>query len=207
MMRLKLLIWMYNCAFFGFKNYFLKSIVKLEGGYMYSEFVRRVYESQFRIEIGYGTYGGCFNKKNINAPVKFGNYCSIAPNVKIYRANHPDDTFTTHPIVFNPIAGYVCSDKLIRPKLTIGNDVWIGEDVIILPSVDRISDGVIIGAGSIVTKNIDVSYSVYAGNPVQFIRRRFSDDIIHKLEASKWWKLKKIQLIDEMSKLNKLING
>ena len=54
--------------------------------------------------------------------------------------------------------------------IIIGNDVWIGARVIILPGV-QISDGAVIGAGSVVTYNVD-SYDVVAGNPAKLIRKR-----------------------------------
>lgn len=55
-------------------------------------------------------------------------------------------------------------------KINIGNDVWIGQRVIILPGV-TIGDGAIIGAGSVVTKNVN-DYDIVAGNPARVIRNR-----------------------------------
>lgn len=84
----------------------LSIIAKKSGGFAYSLEVRKIYENIHNIRIGYGTYGGCFNLENIPANVTFGNYCSIASGVKIFRANHPIDLFTTHPILYNPAMGY-----------------------------------------------------------------------------------------------------
>lgn len=88
---------------------------------MYSSTIRKIYSKLYKIEIGYGTYGGCFNKANITDSVKFGNYCSIAGNIRIFRANHPKHTFTSPPLIYNPIAGFVKSDQLDRPKINIGH--------------------------------------------------------------------------------------
>ncbi len=182
----------------------LKCISRLEGGYMYSKTIRVIYENMHKIKVGYGSYGGCFNLQNIPSGVEFGNYCSIAPNIKIFRANHPKEEFTLHPILYNPVAGYVNEDKLIRNKLVIGNDVWIGENVIILPSVMRINNGSIIGAGSVVTKNVE-SYNIVAGNPARIIGMRFSANKVEEIEASKWWELDKKELINKIPAFQRLV--
>lgn len=67
----------------------------------------------------------------------------------------------------------------------IGNDVWIGENVTILPGV-HIGDGAIIGANSVVSKDVK-PYSIVAGNPIKEIKKRFNDEQIKILENIKWW--------------------
>jgi virginiamycin A acetyltransferase len=179
----------------------IRLILKVDGGYMYSTTIRKIYKEKLNIEIGYGSYGGCFNSP-IPPNVIFGNYCSIAENIRIFRANHPKNAFTTHPILYNPVAGYVDEDKLERPQLTIGHDVWIGEWVIILPKVKSIGNGAIIGAGSIVTKDI-APYSIVAGNPAKIIGQRFTDEFIKQIEETQWWKMVKEELIMKIPILNK----
>jgi virginiamycin A acetyltransferase len=149
-----------------FRGLIQSQIVKREGGQMYSPTLRAIYKRRFNIEIGYGSYGGCFNAKDIPAGVSFGNYCSIAPSIRIFRANHPKDTFTSHPLLYNPVAGYVDKDQLTRPALKVGHDVWIGEWAVILPGVKTIGNGAMIGAGSIVTKDVE-PYTVVGGNPAK----------------------------------------
>ncbi|WP_080905243.1 CatB-related O-acetyltransferase [Parabacteroides sp. Marseille-P3160] len=178
-------------------------ILKMEGGPMYSTTIRKIYKEK-GIEIGYGTYGGCFSS-SIPSNVSFGNYCSVAQNIRIFRANHPKDLFTTHPILYNPVAGYVKNDKLVRPHLKIGHDVWIGEWSIILPSVSFIGNGAIIGAGSVVTKNV-VPYTIVAGNPAKIIGLRFNNDVIEKLEKSQWWDLSKNELILRINEFREILN-
>ena len=70
-------------------------------------------------------------------------------------------------------------------RTTIGNDVWIGNRVMIKAGVN-ISDGAVIGMGSIVTKDIG-PYEIWAGNPARMIRKRFDDETIAALEEMKWW--------------------
>ena len=67
----------------------------------------------------------------------------------------------------------------------IGNDVWIGLNVIIMRGV-VIGDGAVVAAGSIVTSNVE-PYSIVAGIPAKHIRFRFSDYQIRKLKEIKWW--------------------
>lgn len=185
---------------------FLKKIVKREGGQMYSKTLRAIYKKQYGIEVGYGSYGGCFNlSNNIPNNVIFGNWCSIAKEVRIFRANHPKNTFTSHPLVYNPVAGYVKEDMLNRPQLIVGHDVWIGEWSIILPKVCSIGNGAIIGAGSVVTKDV-APYSIVAGNPAKCIGMRFDKITIEKLENSGWWQKDKEALITELSELNNIVD-
>ena len=70
-------------------------------------------------------------------------------------------------------------------QILIGNDVWVGANVKILGGV-KIGSGAVIGANTIVTKDIP-PYSVVVGNSSRIIKYRFSDDIIQKLLAIKWW--------------------
>lgn len=188
------------------KRYLERWIAKKEKGYAYSGTIRKIYADNYNIQIGYGTYGGCFNKANISRGVTFGNYCSIASNVRIFRANHPADTFTSHPILYSPLMHYVKKDMLHRPPLYIGHDVWIGANVIILPGVKNIGNGAMIGAGSVVTKDV-APYSIIVGNPAKQIKKRFNDSIIEKLEKTKWWELEFDDLTKKIHKFNSIVNG
>ena len=73
----------------------------------------------------------------------------------------------------------------IFKRTTIGNDVWIGNRVMVKAGV-KIADGAVIGMGSIVTKDIG-PYEIWAGNPARMIRKRFDDETIATLEEMKWW--------------------
>jgi len=75
------------------------------------------------------------------------------------------------------MGGYVNEDKLIRPEIVIGHDVWIGHSAIILPSVNFIGNGAIIAAGSVVSKNVE-PYTIVVGNPAKQIKKRFNDGTI-----------------------------
>jgi virginiamycin A acetyltransferase len=83
----------------------------------------------------------------------------------------------------------------LKGDTVVGNDVWIGQNVTILPGV-KIGNGVIIGANSTVGSDIE-PYTIVAGNPVKQIRKRFDDELITLLEQLKWWDLP-IQRIQEL---------
>lgn len=90
------------------------------------------------------------------APVTIGDNCQMAPNVAVYTAGHP-----VHPAVRNTAYEYGI-------EVTIGDNVWIGGNTVILPGV-HIGDNTVIGAGSVVTRDIP-SWCVAAGNPCKVIR-------------------------------------
>ena len=91
------------------------------------------------------------------AKVTIGDNCQIAPGVSIYTAGHP-----VHPAVRNTLYEYGIA-------MSIGNNVWIGGNCVICPGV-HIGDNTVIGAGSIVTRDIP-AWCVAAGNPCTVIRR------------------------------------
>jgi acetyltransferase-like isoleucine patch superfamily enzyme len=125
--------------------------------------------------------------------VDVGNFSSIGPDVKIGLARHPSRTFvSTYPAFYsNDNGGCPLSfrEKKIFddsvPKTSIGNDVWIGSNVII-PGGIRIGTGAIVAAGSVVVNDVP-PYAVVGGNPAKVIRHRFSDEQIEILLASEWW--------------------
>lgn len=67
----------------------------------------------------------------------------------------------------------------------VGNDVWMGQNVTVLPGV-RIGDGAIIGANSVVASDIP-PYTIAAGNPCRVIRPRFDPELTHYLQKLQWW--------------------
>lgn len=127
-----------------------------------------------------------------------GKFCCLANKCKFVMsgAQHHLNPFTAYPLFWNfinepDVKNYfeILPDKKYFHKkcgnTIIGNDVWIGYDALIMPGV-RIGDGAVIGARSVVTKDIP-PYAVVAGNPAKIIRKRFDDDIVEKLVEIKWW--------------------
>lgn len=133
-----------------------------------------------------------------------GAFCSIAENVCIGHAEHPYHQFSTSPVFYktdNPLE----TTKFVQQEIDefkttiIGNDVWIGYNAYIRSGV-TIGDGCIIGAGAIVTKNIE-PYCVVAGVPARVIKKRFDEATILKLQQDQWWDLDDEKLL-EYSKQN-----
>lgn len=90
------------------------------------------------------------------AKVTIGDNCQMAPNVAIYTAGHP-----LHPVSRNSMYEYGI-------EVTIGDNVWIGGNTVIMPGV-HIGSNTVIGAGSVVTKDIP-DWVVAAGNPCRVIK-------------------------------------
>ena len=144
-----------------------------------------------------------------------GRYCSFASRVSIGAANHPLDALSTHEFVYKDInsqfgesfhsGGAVTpiQKSLWKIRTKIGNDVFIGDNAVVL-SGRSIGDGAVIGAGSVVTKDIE-PYSIVVGNPAKKIRLRFTKEEIRLLLESRWWEysiddLKEIRSNNESNK-------
>ena len=168
----------------------IRFFAKKEGGVYRSKTIRRLFVNNRSIDAGYGSYG--WTSDLIDGPAKIGNYISIGKNVRRISVNHLFNTATSHPCLFSPSFGWVNHDDRERMHLEIGNDVWIGDNAIILPSVSSIGDGAIVAAGAVVSKNIP-PYEIWGGVPARCIRR-FPDDIVKGLEEVKWWELPEEEL-------------
>ena len=121
-----------------------------------------------------------------------GKFCSIACGAKFLFncANHTLKSLSTYtfPLFFEewdlPKSDVVSAwDN--KGDIVIGNDVWIGYDAIIMAGV-TIGDGAIIGTRAVVTKDVE-PYSIVGGVPAKEIRKRFSTDIIARLQELQWW--------------------
>ena len=139
-----------------------------------------------------GKFSYCVNWLNVlgeenQVPLKIGRFCSIAQGVTILLGGgHRPDWVTTYPF------SYIFSEFKNTPGLpatkggvVIGNDVWIGMNSLILSGV-HIGDGAIIGAYSVVTKDVE-PYTIVAGNPAKVVRKRFDQETIDELLRIKWW--------------------
>ena len=127
-------------------------------------------------------YGG-------RSKLTIGNFCSIAKDVTfLLGGSHIISWPTTFP--FTTVLGVKNNPSEPKPQYAetkVGNDVWIGYGATILSGV-TIGDGAIIGAKSVVSKDIE-PYSIVVGNPPKLLRYRYSEKIINSLLEKKWWDL------------------
>ena len=135
-----------------------------------------------------------------------GKFCQIAAGVEFVMngANHQMNAVSTFP--FYTLQGWdmappAPADLPLRGDTVVGNDVWIGQNAVILPGV-RIGDGAIIGASSVVGGDV-APYTIVAGNPARAIRKRFGDTLIDLLLEWKWWDRE----IDEVNRLIPLLTS
>lgn len=149
------------------------------------------------VRLGAFSYALGSGKSEIWGPTTIGRYCSIAPGAIIGAPAHPTGHLSTHPFAFSASSflrmfpefrrihtrdrdgGQVAGD------VEIGNDVWLGQNVIILNGL-RIGHGAIIAAGSVVTRNVE-DYAIVGGVPARVIRKRFDPGIVDRLLALEWW--------------------
>ena len=118
-----------------------------------------------------------------DAPLRIGKYCSIASGVKflVDGGNHQIDGITSFP--FRSVISNIKTDR--KTGITIGNDVWIGVDAIILNGV-AIGNGVTIAAGSIVTKDVP-DYCIVAGAPAKIIKEKCPEEQRNAMNRIQWW--------------------
>lgn len=152
-----------NSRYLGFfshcRCWYLHKVMKVLSSVESTKIENRVYLSQFRnVKIG----RGCRINENVFIQsAVIGDKVLIAPNVAILSKSH------NHSMVDIPIVDQGESEDVVP---IIGSDVWIGRNAIVFPGV-KIGDGAIIGACSLVNKDVE-PYTIVAGIPAQFIKNR-----------------------------------
>lgn len=146
--------------------------------------------------------------------LRIGRYCSIAPDLQTGWDNHPTDWVSSSMINYvQDLHGWANfagrpdfkpehSFKSMPGQTIIGNDVWTGYGVFIAAGV-TIGDGAIIGAKSVVTRDVP-PYAIAVGSPARVIRYRFPERVVDELMRLQWWKYK---LLDMPPGLAKDIRG
>lgn len=145
-----------------------------------------------------------YSFSSFDREVSIGAYCSISWNVKVMGINHPMETFSTTAALYerHPMFNAAFDDLGItrsyrrnpqKPLPVIGNDVWIGQDVLLKRGI-TIGDGAVIAGGSLVVKDVP-SYAIVGGSPAKVIRYRFTETEREALQASRWWEFAMPDLI------------
>ncbi len=104
-------------------------------------------------------------KIDLTGTIRMGDWCMIGEGARILTHDHYHEGRDKPLLLLQQEKGVKWQDKII------GNDVWIHESIILM-QVTEIPDGVVIGAGSVVTKNPEVPYGIYCGNPAKLIGER-----------------------------------
>ncbi len=136
-------------------------------------------EPPFRCDYGANIYVGNNFYANFECiildqcPIRIGDNVLFGPRVSLYSAGHPIDAQIRNSYL-----------EFGKP-ITIGSDVWVGGDTVILGGV-TVGSNVVIGAGSVVTKDIP-SGCIAVGNPCRVLRRITEEDRAYWLAAAKEW--------------------
>lgn len=142
-------------------------------------------------EVSLGDYSYAMQDCEIWA-ADIGKFVNIASHVRINATNHPSWRATQHHFTYR--AGDYFEDASHEEdifewrrdhRVTIGHDSWFGHGAIVLPGIS-IGNGAIVGAGCVVTKNVE-PYAIVGGTPATFIKRRFSQTIGDRLDQLSWW--------------------
>lgn len=139
---------------------------------------------------------GKYSRIGVNCQVTsatIGNFTAIGKDTVITVGQHPTNYLTSHSIFYKK-GNWGWHDDWIAPidfksdkHVTIGNDVWIGRQCIIMDGVE-IGDGAIVATGAVVTKDVP-PYAIVGGVPAKVIKYKFPQEVIDRLEEIKWWNL------------------
>jgi virginiamycin A acetyltransferase len=166
------------------------------------------------VRIGRHTY---INSGILWDDIEVGRYCSISYNVLIGPRHHPTNFLSTWVSFYEQTAYY--SDDNDQRRTMIGNDVWIGANVVVRKGI-HLEDGAIIGAGAIVIDDVP-AYSIVGGVPAHVLKYRFNQPIIKRLLELKWWEMPEtflkqlnfskveecIDLLEHMKQENLIVSG
>jgi acetyltransferase-like isoleucine patch superfamily enzyme len=147
---------------------------------------RAVIHNEAAIEIGRGSLLGADAELNLfTARLSIGAFCHTSSYFAAIGSRHTLHLPSTFAVSRGPFAFLgESADKV--GDIAIGNDVWFGARVIVLPGV-RVADGCVVGAGSVVTRSLDEPYGIYAGNPARLLRHRFPRPVVERLLRLAWW--------------------
>lgn len=136
----------------------------------------------------------------VSGTPRIGRYCSIGANFSIGEPDHPTSWLSTSSFQYEPgkfafapeMKGFSTTERstvngpaMNRPSV-IGNDVWIGSNVMVLRGV-TVGDGAVIAAGAVVVRDV-APYTVVGGVPARVIRNRFDNPAMTAaLAKSRWW--------------------
>ena len=160
-----------------------------------------------KLTIGRGSYlSGELIVYGYNGTLQIGKYCSMAGRLVLIcgESFHQSKRLSTYPFPFmSPFKNYNIKDKLFdsissfpETKIIIGNDVSIGEDVLITKNV-QIGNGAVIAAKSVLIHDVP-PYAIVIGNPATIVSYRYSKKEIEMIEKIKWWNWSTKKIIENI---------
>jgi len=177
-----------------FKSY---STLEIEAPCRLGDLVADIPASIDKLTIGAYTY--IRSDSELLSVSEIGRFCSIGRNVMIGL------TPRNHPINWVSTSGHVSRgyEEQCQP-LTIGHDVWIAHNAVIMAGIS-IGHGAVIACNAVVTKDV-APYQIVAGNPAKAIRFRFPPEQVQSLLKSEWWQydIKQLQAMnfEDVDKFN-----
>lgn len=153
-----------------------------------------------KVTLGKGSYTGT---NTILKNSAIGKYCCLGWNISIGGGQHNYSNVSMYTDYwYHRTFGILCLDNSdsvneTAAECNIGNDVWIGAGANIMGGVS-IGDGCVIGAGAVVTKNVE-PYSIVVGIPGKVVKKRFDDEVIQLLLRLQWWNWPEEKIVSEIS--------
>lgn len=123
-----------------------------------------------------------------DARARVGAFCSIGADVEFLLGGyHHPEWVSTFPfrIMLQLPGAFEDGQPTTRGDVVVENDVWIGRGAKILSGV-TVANGAVVGAFAVVTRDVR-PYAIVVGNPARELRRRFDDERVDALLASRWW--------------------
>ena len=134
-----------------------------------------------------------YARSHFHHVARIGRYCSIGAGVEVMGDDHPVDWLSASPAFYRPkrAARWGSARQSFPefgthgPAVEIGDDVWIGDEVLLAHGV-RLGTGCVVAARSVVTRDVP-PYAIVGGIPARVIRKRFDDATVERLLAARWW--------------------
>ena len=158
---------------------------RLEGGEMRSRTLRRILWHHHQVRAEAFSYGA-FHEPDASEPgLSIGRYASVSRDAR-WGLAHPLNHVALSHVFAQPENGFTDRWPFERPTLEIGADAWVGALSVLTSSCRRVGIGAVIGAGSVVTRDVP-DFAIVVGSPAAIVRYRFDEDVREALLGSRWW--------------------